>query len=193
MTILEGHITWSGWQGGPGYTVLHITNAGIMTSAIDNLVGAMQHMADQLHFLVPNSVSLTPSKEVKEFDAATGELVSINTSPAAASTWVGAGGAAFAAPVGAVIGWGTSGVNRGRRVKGRSFIVPLSSGQFEADGTLTSGALASLNTVALDYRSSGGYESVVWSRPRLGVGGAAFPITSHRVPDMAAVLRSRRD
>lgn len=193
MSILQGTITWTGWSGAPGYTVLYTRNAGIITTAIDNTVTALNHMADQLHFLVPNSVTLTASKEVKEIEEATGALVSIHTSPVATPSWVGAGGTNFAAPTGACISWGTGGVNRGKRVRGRTFIVPLASGYYATDGTLTDAALTPLNALANDWHTSSAYAAVVWSRPRLGAGGAAFDITSHRVADKAAVLRSRRD
>lgn len=193
MAILEGTLVWTGWSGGPGYTVLHTTKAGITTTAVDNLVSALDHLADRLHFLVPNAVTLRASTEVKEFDPATGILANIYTSPVTVSSWVGSGGTLFSAPTGACISWGTAGVNRGRRVRGKSFIVPLANGAYDTDGTLSAGFLAPLNVAATDWRTSSAYESVVWSRPRLGAGGAAFPITSHRIADKAAVLRSRRD
>lgn len=190
--ILESQIAWTGFVGGPGYTVLHTRQSGIITSSVDNMVTAMQQFCTDIKGQVPNVVTLRASNEVKEIDEATGVLSTIYTSPVTTTNVTGTGGSTYAAPVGACISWSTGGVNRGRRVKGRSFIVPLVNGCYDVDGSLSGGCLTALNLAASNWRTSSAYETVIWSRPRLGAGGAAFDILGHRVADRAAVLRSRR-
>lgn len=193
MTILEVTAVWSGFTGAPGYTTFHTTNAGLITTAVDNSVEAARKFFDDLKQQITTFMTVTISTEVKELDAATGELIGLHSPGSTPAPVIGLASALGSGASGGVIGWGTDGVNRGRRVKGRTFIVPMASTAYDSDGTLTSVCLTALNTAATNYRTSAAYESLVWSRPRLGVGGAAFPITSHQVRDKAAVLRSRRD
>lgn len=193
MTILEVTAVWAGFTGAPGYTTFHTTNEGLITTAVDNSVEAARKFFDDLKQQITNFMTVTISTEVKELDAATGELIGLHSPGSAPAPVTGLASALGSGASGGVIGWGTDGVNRGRRVKGRTFIVPMASTAYDTDGTLTSVCLTAMNTAATNYRTSAAYESLVWSRPRLGAGGAAFPITSHQVRDKAAVLRSRRD
>lgn len=65
---------------------------------------------------------------------------------------------------------------------------------FDTSGTLTTAALGWIRAAA-DGLIEGEFEQqlVVWSRPVGGSGGVAAPVIGQRVPDLAAVLRSRRD
>lgn len=193
MTILQGTITWTGFQGAPGYTNLHVRNAGIITTAVDNLVTGLQTMCTDIKSQEATGVTLTASQEVKEFDEATGALVGLHTSTVAVPPQVGAGGAQGPSPVGGCISFTTNGVNRGRRVRGRLFVVPVAGNRFESNGSLAADFIAALNTIATNWYVTAARECVIWSRPRSGAGGAAFDIVSHHVTDQAAVLRSRRD
>lgn len=192
-SILQGTIVWTGFSGAPGYTNLYTRFAGIITTNVDNMMTGMNKFCDDLHFSLPNSVHVRPVAEIKQFDEATGALLGLHTPAPAPVDWAGSGGTTYASPVGACISWGTGGINRGKRVRGRTFLVPLAGAAFDTDGTLLPGFLGPLNGVATNWRTSSAYETVVWSRPRAGAGGAAFDILSHRIADKAAVLRSRRD
>jgi hypothetical protein len=106
-----------------------------------------------------------------------------------------------------VINWKTAGVRAGRRVRGRSFLVPLLSQTFDVNGTATSAALTTVNGAAgpLYAGTEGDIRLGVWARPtaikdvngnptgEYNEDGVWHPATAHSVPDMAAVLRSRRD
>jgi len=92
------------------------------------------------------------------------------------------------------VNWRTNDYRFGRRIRGRTFMVPLNSNAYEGDGTLSTAARGDLQTFADTMVSgTGGAEFGVWSRPRNGAGGVFATVTSGTVPDMAAVLRSRRD
>lgn len=193
MSIFEFTVEWTGFSGAPGYSTFHTSNAGIYQTAIDNSATGIRQLLTDIAPALPTAVTVTLQQEVKELDAATGALIALASTTTVPTSQAGSGGASGPGPAGAVINWLTTGVNRGRVVRGRTFIVPCSVGAYQADGTLLDAVRTSLATSATTYRTSSAYESLVWSRPRSGAGGAAFPIVSSSVPDMAAVLRSRRD
>lgn len=109
-----------------------------------------------------------------------------------ATGFVGGGSSNYPSGVGACITWNTDGIVRGRRVKGRTFIVPLDGGSYDASGTIASFSLDTLRTAAADLITACGEAFVIWSRPVGGVGGSAHPVVSATVHDKVATLRSRR-
>lgn len=193
VNILEGRIVWTGFPGAPGYNILHASASGLLSTAVNNFVSGLDALAGALSALTTSAMHLQAEQVVKQLDPATGDLISLETASTATTAWSGAFSALGGGASGAVIGWKTTGVNRGRVVRGRTFVVPIARDEYDPDGTLLAGAITALNTAATNYRTSAAYESVVWSRPRAGAGGAAFPITAHQVRDKAAILRSRRD
>jgi hypothetical protein len=102
----------------------------------------------------------------------------------------------YSAASGACINWYTDGVRNGRRVRGRSFMVPIGSNGMENNGTLNATALGSWRT-ATDLLIASFENSTlgVWSRPSApaATDGIWHKTTSMTIPDKAAVLRSRRD
>lgn len=99
---------------------------------------------------------------------------------------------AYAAPCGAVINWNTETIANHRRLRGKTFLVPLSSNQYQDDGSLTSTTLAGIQGSADDLVASQSSSFVVWHRGT-GSDGSDGLITSATVHDFVAVLRSRRD
>ena len=194
VNVLEVTVLWSGFTGQPGYSNFHISAAGIKQTAVDNGVDGVFNLFEDWAPLFPAAMKFDIQTEVKEFDPATGILQAL-WAPSSSPTQIsGSSAYAFgAAPAGICVGWGTNGLNRGRKVRGRTFLVPMASNTFQDDGTLTSSALTTARDGATAYRTSAAYESLIWSRPRAGAGGAAFPIITSAVKDKVAVLRSRRD
>ena len=105
----------------------------------------------------------------------------------------GTGVGAYTAPSGCVINWRTAGVVDGRRLRGRSFMVPLHGGAYDSDGTISAAALTSLRTALATFQAAAAPVLQVWSRPLDGAGGSNHTVTSADIPDKAAILRSRRD
>ena len=125
-------------------------------------------------------------------DDTTGELT---------GTWTSSGGGnvsgttAFgaAAGVGACIGWSTGGIVNGRRLKGRTFIVPIHAQNYDTDGTLVASSLLAIQTLANSIQAAG--PLAVWHRPTTtgGSDGNSYGVISNRVRDKVAYLSSRRD
>lgn len=199
MGLLRGKIRWTIPGAGTAYTVLHFGTQDASTPTQADAVQAvtkMQTFAQNISAALPNVVQLQVQNECEEIVATSGQMLGIysgatqtpvNGTAAAAAGW--------AAAAGGVITWNTAGVRNGRRVRGRSFVVPLSNEVWDIDGTIKSVPMGTLNTAATNLRTAGtDVELVVYARPSApgANDGAQFPVLGHRVPDMSAILRSRR-
>lgn len=109
-----------------------------------------------------------------------------------AATVSGSSNFVFAAPAGAVINWSTTAVVGRRRLRGRTFLVPLSAQNFDSDGSLAAAAVTDLRNLASTLWVAAALS--IWHRPTTpgGSDGSSSPVTGSNVPDKAAVLRSRR-
>lgn len=138
---------------------------------------------------LPNDVTITFEAEVKEIDIASGALLGVHAvTPPASVTGVQTG--VYSAPSGAKVDLITNGIVAGRRLKGRTFVVPLISTSYADNGLISSGARGRLNTAFEAFRDqAGAYSLGVWSRTH----GVLADVISVSASTKAAVLRSRRD
>lgn len=191
--IQRVQVQWTGFQGAPGYSVLHNFTSGdpqggnLFHDAVDAMFRAMSPV-------ITSDVVLQVEDEWQILESSTGVLegVEATTNP---KTDINAGGiGAYSTPVGAVINWGTDTIRNGRRLRGRTFVVPLVGSAFGSDGQLTTDAQSTLQGAVTGFIGTFGIEPIVFGRPGpLGNDGVFGPITSGRVPRLAAILRSRRD
>ncbi len=194
MAVYRVKIRWSGFTGSPGYTVLHFAAATDPTQAgAQAAYDRAREFCTRIASALPSVVRLNVEGQVEIVDESTAQLqdmYSVTTVTAVAGT--GTGG--FSASTGACITWETGEVKNGRRVRGRTFVVPMSGTMYDTDGTLTSAALTDLQDAAL-YLSGGGFEFGILSRPSSeGAGDGSFhTVSSGRISDKTAMLRSRRD
>lgn len=174
---------WTGWTGAPGYTNLYFAGTG----DIGDQATALDTFWNAIKALVPSSVTISLN-EAAEIEDSTGELLGA-ISLSGVGTYVGTGAGVIAAPAGLCITWRTAAIVGGRRLRGRTFIVPLASSNYQADGTLYNPALAT--APAQDLIDDSGGTLVVWHRPVAGAGGSSAPATDAYVRDRVSVLRSR--
>lgn len=193
MPISRVTAQWSGFPGAPGYSNFHFQSS-TGTPDVAAPRAAVRAFFAALPTRLPNGVTIRVSETVEILDDVTGGLVDYATDDTTLNPVVGTGAGSYAGPSGAVVNWLTNTVVNGRRLRGRTFVVPLASGAYDADGTLGSPTLANVNDAAAVLSGAGfslGFG--ILSRPA-GGGAIRFgEVTGHRVPDMAAVLRSRRD
>lgn len=179
---------WSGAPGLPGYTRLKFLGGLDATSALAAAT-RMRAFFESIKALLPQAVSVQVQGVATLHDI-DGVLES-EVAFAAPAVVQGTSVSGYSAASGAVIGWNTGGINAGRRVRGRTYIVPLSAGTLQNDGTLATVALASLDSAA----------AALWAgSPSLcivaGLGTASTSVdavVSHTIHDRVAILRSRRD
>lgn len=203
VNILRVTARWSGFVGAPGYTVLHFRDFGTgdgpggEPDAAQALAAAERARTffASVATLLPNSVTIQVQSEVDMLEDTTGQLQdSFSVAPPAVVTGTGGTGG-YAAAAGAVVNWRTASFRNGRRIRGRTFLVPLAGGSYQSDGTLNDTFRTTLVNAAQALTDSAGSPDLgVYSRPTaVGTDGRWVIATGSTVPDMAAMLTSRRD
>lgn len=197
MNITRITARWDGFPGAPGYSNFYfasgLLDGGLLGDESRQFGLRVRNAFAGMAAALPSSVRIEIDQDAVVLDSDTGvaqEFVSMD----AIDDVSGQTNDDFAGPVGAVVTWRTNDLRNGRRIRGRTFLVPLASVCFESDGTLDSTWRDTINDFAEDIRGDAGEGDFgVWSRPVNGSGGVFASVVAHSVPDMAAVLRSRRD
>lgn len=142
--------------------------------------------------LFPTGVVITVPNGGDVIEDTTGELVDVWSGTGGGQTG-GSSAGARASGVGACVTWLTGGIINGRRLRGRTFLVPLTSGAWDTDGTFQGSTLGLLDDWADDMQASG--PLAVWHRPTTtgGSDGNSYGVIGHRITDKTAILTSRRD
>lgn len=198
--ILRVVTRWDGFAGSPGFTNLHFrdfdtdTNpdSAQVSSAINKVAGFFGAIAG----LLPAAARLQVQREVDVLESTTGELLNSLNFTGTLNPIAGTATGSVAGPAGAVVNWRTGNVRNGRRIRGRTFLVPLATTAYETDGSLVSSALNTIQTAATTLiGQTGNPDFGVWARPSgpTATDGIWVVATGASVPDMVAVLRSRRD
>ena len=185
MTILRVRSTWQNWPGAPGVTDFYSND---LIAA--NFVNDVRAFFDAIKANLPSGLQVQTSGVCDLIDEGTGALTGQDTTTTPAVVQ-GTNAGVYSGATGAVIRWTTAGFVAGRRVQGRTFLVPL-VGQGDTNGTIITAVLNTLQAAATGLVTAGAGNMVVWSRPRAFSQGHAFVVTGSIVPDLAAVLRSRR-
>lgn len=185
-----------GWQGpqiqGAAVTVLHYSHSDNAAPPVAAVRAAFA--AQRMWF--PTGVTWTFPSAGDVIDDTTGHLAGSWSSPDGGTETAG-GPAQAAGGVGACIGWTTGGIVNGtkgpRRLRGRTFLVPLCAGNYDADGTFKPDQMLSLQSLANALQAAG--PLAVWHRPTTkgGSDGTSAGVISNRVRDKVAFLSSRRD
>lgn len=199
MGLLRTKAQWSIPGAGTAYSVFHFGTSDVdepdQTNA-DQAVAKTRKFFDDLKVALPNQVTVQALGEAEQLNEATGTLLHVwSVATPAIVQGTAAAATGWSAPTGAVASWTTQGIRNGRRIRGRTFIVPLTTGAYDTNGTLRPGEHAVINAAAQNiWDIDDTVQFSVYARPTVGVGGdgIAYPVQSHRVPDMCAILRSRR-
>lgn len=191
-------INWTGFNGGPGFTNLfwrtnndteaEQTHANDVVAKVDAWITAISNH-------LPSTVTVKVDPTVAMINATDGKQIAFfSVTPPAAHP--GGDSGPYSAVSGACFNWYTQGVRNGRRIRGRTFIVPLGGSKYDSVGTLASTTVTAFqNATNTMLALNGTTEMTVWSRPS-GVGatdGDTWPISAFTLPDKAAFLSSRRD
>lgn len=131
--------------------------------------------------------------------ANTGDLLDENTG-AITGTWTDGTSSTvatlqsgnYAAGVGARIKWQTNGIRGKRRVRGSTFVVPLTVAAYDAGGTLSTTVIDACNTAAGLMIAGGSSGFGIWSRPVGGTGGQLSDVVGYQTLDQVSWLRTRR-
>lgn len=193
MAISRITAVWSGFRGAPGYSNFFFGGEVDDSSTAGDLARKVRGFFADLASALPASVNINLDGQVTIIDEANGQITGV-VDFTAPGTVTGTGGGDYSAASGAVVNWNTNGYRNGRRIRGRTFLVPLASAAYDSQGDIGSQALEDIRDAA-NQLSNGStvLPMVVWSRPVGGAGGSAEPVAGYNVPDLGAILRSRRD
>lgn len=181
---------WTVPGGGAGFSIFHTDQAGDAPTA--------QLIANQIRQFFVSLASQIPDDVNVDFDS---EVVDLDASGTLQAAWPvtppsqagGSSTAVYNRASGARIEWGTGQIVAGRRLRGRTYIVPCSSALFDTQGLLTSAAVTALFNAADDLvqnlNNNAGRSLQVWSRTH----AVEADVTSITIPPDGAILRSRRD
>lgn len=185
-----------GWSGpmvvGTAVSVLHYSGSDDPAPPVADVLAAFSAYP----LLWPSGLTLTVPGSGDRIDDTDGSLVGVWSS-AGGGTLAGANAVPPAAGVGACIGWTTGGIVSGsagpRKLRGRTFLVPLSTAVYENNGTISAASLTQLQDIANDLMAAG--PLAVWHRPTTpgGSDGNSYGVIAAKVRDKVAYLSSRRD
>lgn len=197
--ILKITAKWDGFQGAPGYSNFYWREddpAGSFDQGAQAAAVAVEKFFNDIKLYFPPHVKWRVQTDAAIIDENTGTMVDIASAGAHGDIIGTAGNFSYSAATGAVVSWRSNGVRNGRRVRGRTFLVPTAATALAQDGTLDNTASSVLFTAAQNYINTAGARSpVVWARPTTptATDGIAHDIVTASVPDKVAVLKSRRD
>lgn len=186
MPLARYRIGMGNWPGAPGVLTLYLGTTVADFTPIRTFITAIKDT-------FPNTLTFSFPTSIDIINEATGQLTnSVAVAPTAPISSTSTA-APYAGSAGALIHWGTSAFVAGRRVAGRTYLVPQANASFASDGSLSGTVITTIQNAATALIAAYGDGLKVWSRPKEGVRpGAFFTALSASVPDLAVVLRSRR-
>ena len=188
-------MTWAGFSGAPGYTNMYFLNPEVPDQAtLDALGVRVRGFFATLGSALPSNVTISFPTEVDQFNTTTGELE--DTLPIAKPSGVsGIASGNYSSAVGMCVNWKTGTIVNGRRLRGRTFLVPLASAAYDSDGTLNGTHLTNMRAAAdLLISEQTNLVLAIWAKPGLlRPEGVSAQVASASINDKTAVLRSRRD
>jgi hypothetical protein len=186
----------TGFSGAPGVVTQYFSS--LADTTVD-----LHTFWESVKVYIPSVVHVQVENVGDIIESTTGTITDAWQAAPVAET-VCTGGGAYAGPAGAQIRWDTATIVDGRRLRGRTFLVPLVTGAYESNGTILGTALTAFTNAAAALVNAQAPEMVVWHRPRAARAadgsrpevtaraGSFGAITASSVPDRVAVLRSRR-
>lgn len=198
MSIIRLKTTWNSANiGFPGYTFFYVATDTLTPSLVAAFWSAIA-----AYF--PPSLNWTVSGDKVVIDEATGKMISATTGPGAGPI-AGTGTTTYVAQAGAQVKWGTAGIVDGKHVTGRTYLVPMTTTQFVAGGTINQTTCNTINAAADALRTSSGAQLCIWSRPVFKKDANGHPtdeilrpgtrhlVTGVATPTKSVTLNSRRD
>lgn len=184
MSVINRYrVNWTGFTGAPGLSTFY--SDGASTAAL----AAIRTFFNSCTTYLPTSLTLDFPGTGDQLESTTGALTGV-WSVAPPLPVIGAAPTGFfAGGTGVRVIWETGVIVNGRRVKGSTFIVPLSTFAYDTNGTMTSGGFSAINNAAGVLAGTGLLK--IWSRPNAG-GSAITTVSAGRCVDATTNLRTRR-
>jgi hypothetical protein len=209
MVMNRHRIVWSNFPGAPGYTNFYTGSSIIDSTPFKTFMAAALNLgAGASQEQLPAGCTLTYPSSGDQIDESTGKITGAWSGTAPSPSTSLATSANFAGGAGAQVQWLSSLIVNGRRVQGKTFLVPMIPLAFDTQGSLNTTTQSRIQAAATALIVALAGELKVWSRPfvpdpatnpPVGSPGHKTPragsnaqVISSRVPDIAVSLRSRR-
>lgn len=188
---------WQNWPGAPGVSQFYADPTNLQAT-----VNALKTFWDSFATALPTNLTVQVPSSGDFIDDADGKINGAWSVPSQPAPTTATGAGSYAGNAGMVVHWLTIAVVNGRRIRGRTFIVPLVAGAYDTGGSLTP-LIVSASKLAADKLITDTAGALkVWHRPvyakpkttppTIVKPGSAATVTSSRIPDLAVSLRSRR-
>ncbi len=187
---------WTGIEGGTGISVMHFGNA--LTSDAPN---AVHDFFDAIKGGLPNNITITVASEGDTINPANGQITGGWTSTSPPAPVQGTASEVWSGVSGSRVVWTTNSLVAGRRVRGETVIVPITSNNYDDNGQVAASAIAIFRAAGQALIDTTDGEFGIWSRPFKAPEGSTKPdrvgtfnpVNGCSVPSKATILRSRRD
>lgn len=177
-------VVWSGLTGLPGLSVFYTFDPDDVTTNLATFFSAISNR-------FPNGLTWSCAGSGDTIESTTGHLSGSWTGGTPFSQTGSGGATGYAAGVGTFLIWQTPQIIGTRRLKGRTFLVPLLSTEYQSDGSINAATNTTFQTAANTL--VGTAKLVVWHRPDPGgSNGLAVTTTAATLPDRVTSLRTRR-
>ena len=195
VNMHRSRFVWTGWGGANGYTNFYGVGgqaAQAFATAAWDFMKAVAAIGVSPGTALNQNMRITQDPFVTTIDDATGDeggLIAVTPG----ATIAGASTQAMAAPAGLVVNWITPNFIKGRRLRGKTYLVPLAVSCYDSVGTLADTYRSQVisNAQAFIATTTG---PLVWHRPTTvgGSDGSSTLATTATVNDRVAMLTSRR-
>jgi len=199
VEMAKVQVNWSGFTGAPGFTNLYFRDfetGGIDQAIVDHVVSKTDTWISSIITRLPTTVTLEVQQTVQIIESTNGALQRFMVAAVDPPARVGSGTGNYSAVSGAVVNWYTDGVRNGRRIRGRTFLVPIAGSTLDVDGSINNTQLTALRAATTTFTAAGGAGDMgVWSRPSVpgATDGEWNAVSAFTIPDKVAFLSSRRD
>ncbi len=184
VTMRRLRVSWDGLGGLPGLSTFYY---GVASPNVSDCKTFFNTIKDYF----PNGLTWNIPSSGDELDSATGALTGVWLGTGGGSVVASGGAVPYAAGTGCRVKWSTGVIHNGRRVLGSTFLVPITTSNYDTSGTIGSTALTAFQTAATAFAASGVAKGI-WSKGRSEGDGIYAAIATGEVPDRVTSLRSRR-
>lgn len=202
---MRARVVWNGFSGGPGVNTLHFgVTPEQNADAAQTILDALKTFYTGLNIYMPTGVSISFESQLEVINAENGQIENIvSASPPAPVTGSGSGG--YSSGAGMCVHWITQDFRKGRRVRGRSFMVPLSAQAFDTTGTLNNTLITTMQGLGATLAANEAVQLSIFRRPVMtettntvedplvAIPGSQHRVTAVRISDKGAYLTSRRE
>lgn len=140
---------------------------------------------------MPDDFVITVPPDGAQIEDTTGALIG-SWSGGTGGTHTGSTTGSYTGGAGASIKWSTTTFIAGRRIAGRTFLVPLDGAVYDTTGKINPTQRSTMLNYASTFLSLCLGHLYVWHRPHGGVAGSSVPITGCSINLTVAGLKSRK-